>query len=149
MSIYARRHSPRFPLNETIPLNFGAGNSGVALDLSEGGLRFKVTSPFQKSESIKFCLTSSLRSEIVADLAWTDASRTTGGLRFRSVSPEIHNETRTWFDHAAEDSSPEAHKIPAHSEPVTNPESTNAVVTCGNTNGQGAARVDNQASWRG
>jgi hypothetical protein len=123
MTIHARRHSPRFRLNETVPLNFGAGNCGVVLDVSHGGLRFKTTSPLQKSESIKFYLTSSKRSEIVADLAWADASRTTGGLHFRTVFPDIHDLIRAWLDQVADDSPPEAHKTSAHTRQAMNPES--------------------------
>ena len=98
MSIEARRHSPRISLNETAYINFGSGNRGVILDVSEGGLRFKTSSPVANSDSVRFWLPLSQRTEGTAQLAWTDASRTTGGLRFTTVPPEIRQQIRDWIE---------------------------------------------------
>lgn len=102
MTIQARRHSPRVRLNETIWINFGPGFGGVVLDVSEGGLQFKTHFPFRKSGSIKVGLEFSEGSDAVGDLVWTDESCTTGGLRFRSVPQEIHDQIRAWLDQSRE-----------------------------------------------
>jgi len=103
MSIEARRHSPRVLLTETAYVNFGSGNRGVILDISEGGLRFKTNTPVDKSDSVRFWLALSRRSEGAAQVAWTDESRTTGGLRFTTVPPEIRQQIRDWIERGASD----------------------------------------------
>ena len=103
MSIEARRHTPRVLLHETAYVNFGSGNRGVILDISEGGLRFKTNTPVDKSDSVRFWLTFSRRSEGAAQVAWTDESRTTGGLRFTTVPPEIRQQIREWIERASSD----------------------------------------------
>ncbi len=103
MSIEARRHSPRVLLTETAYVNFGSGNRGVILDISEGGLRFKTNTPVDKSDSVRFWLALSRRSEGAAQVAWTDESRTTGGLRFTTVPPEVRQQIRDWIERGASD----------------------------------------------
>jgi TPR repeat protein len=96
MPIQARRHSPRVKPIENAHINFGAGNRGVVLDVSEGGLRFKSSSPLEPSDPIHFSLTFNSRTEGAAALAWSDESRTTGGLRFTSLPTECRDQIRTW-----------------------------------------------------
>jgi hypothetical protein len=101
MAIEARRHSPRYTLSETAYVNFGSGTRGVILDVSEGGLRFKTAAPLDRTDPVRFWLTFSRRNEGEAHVAWTDESRTTGGLRFTAVPPEIRQQLREWMDHAS------------------------------------------------
>jgi TPR repeat protein len=101
MAIEARRHSPRYTLSETAYVNFGSGTRGVILDVSEGGLRFKTAAPLDRTDPVRFWLTFSRRNEGEAHIAWTDESRTTGGLRFTAVPPEIRQQLREWMDHAS------------------------------------------------
>jgi hypothetical protein len=103
MSIEARRRTPRVPLRETAYVNFGSGNRGIILDVSEGGLRFKTNAPIDKSDSVRFWLTLSRNSEGAAQVAWTDESRTSGGLRFTTVPPEIREQIRDWIERAGSD----------------------------------------------
>jgi hypothetical protein len=100
MPIQARRHNPRVKLHETAYINFGSGNRGVILDVSEGGLRFKTASPLIKgADPVRFWLTSfSRRTEGAAAVAWTDESRTVGGLRFTNLPPDIREQVRLWLD---------------------------------------------------
>lgn len=104
MAIQTRRHKPRVRLNETAYLNFLSGIRGVVVDVSEGGLRFKTSSPLKSGESSKFRFTFSGGGEVVADLAWTDEARTTGGLSFESLSSEVRQQTRTWTEQSWETS---------------------------------------------
>lgn len=98
MAIQTRRHRPRIHLNEAAHLNFLAGNRAVIVDVSEGGLRFKTSSPLTSGDFSQYRFAFSGGGEMLADLAWTDESRTTGGLKFRSVSPEVRRQTRVWFE---------------------------------------------------
>jgi hypothetical protein len=98
MTIEARRHSPRVSLKEIAYVNFGPGNRGVILDVSEGGLRFKTASPLGKGDTIRFGISQNERTEGTAQLAWADESRTTGGLRFTTVPAEIREQIRKWVE---------------------------------------------------
>jgi hypothetical protein len=102
MTIQARRHNPRVCLNGTTYLNFSSGTSGVVLDVSQGGLRFKTSSPLPNAKLADFRFTYSGGGELLADLAWTDESRTVGALRFKSTSPEVHDQIRAWLGQSRE-----------------------------------------------
>jgi len=108
MTIEARRHSPRFALYETEYVNFGSGTRGVILDVSEGGLRFKTAAPFEQSDPMRFWLSSSRELEGQGSLAWTDESRTLGGLRFTAVPREMRLQFRAWIENA--EAEPLAHR---------------------------------------
>jgi hypothetical protein len=98
MTIQARRRSPRVRLAESAYLNFGSGIRAAVLDISETGLRFKAPSGFQSASSRKLKFAFNRGGELAADLAWTDKSSMTGGLRFESVSPEVRGQIRQWLD---------------------------------------------------
>ena len=98
MPIEARRHNPRVKLNETAYIIFGSGNRGVILDVSEGGLRFKTTSPLKGADLVRFGLTLSRRSEATAAVAWTDQTRAVAGLRFTKLPADIREQIRLWID---------------------------------------------------
>jgi len=98
MTIQARRHYPRVRLTESACLNFAAGIRATILDVSETGLRFKAASRFQSAGSRKLKFAFNRGGEVAADLAWTDESSMTGGLRFENVSPEVRGQIRQWLD---------------------------------------------------
>jgi hypothetical protein len=98
MTIQARRRSPRVRLTESAYLNFGSGVRASVLDISETGLRFKAPSGFNGTASRKLKFAFNRGGELAADLAWTDKSSMTGGLRFESVSPEVRGQIRQWLD---------------------------------------------------
>lgn len=108
MTIQARRHSPRFALYETEYVNLGSGTRGLILDVSEGGLRFKTAAPFTEPPQIRFWLGSSRDLEGEGSLAWTDESRTVGGLRFKAVPREMRRQLRAWIENA--EAEPLAHR---------------------------------------
>jgi hypothetical protein len=98
VAIPTRRHRPRVSLKETAHLMFLPGIRGVVVDISEGGLKFKTSSPLKNSSQVsKFRFAFSGGGEVLADLAWTDESHTMGGLKFRSVSPEVRQQARAWM----------------------------------------------------
>lgn len=95
MTVQTRRRKPRVRLKEPASLNFLSGARGVIVDISESGVRFKASAPL-KDERSKFRFAFSGGGELSADLKWMDESRTTGGLSFTSLSPELRKQTRTW-----------------------------------------------------
>ena len=97
MTIYARRHNPRFRLNEAAYIQLEPENSASVVDICEAGLRFKASSPLLYARSFKFRLASG-NSEATADLMWIDDSRTTGGVRFKILPSEILAQIRVWID---------------------------------------------------
>jgi len=75
-------------------------DGGQVLNLSEGGLSFEAFAPVhQKRGSIHFWFSLDLseRIEAIGKLAWTDATRRVGGLRFLELSPNARNQIRNWM----------------------------------------------------
>jgi PilZ domain-containing protein len=74
-------------------------DGGKLLNLSEGGLSFEAFAPVHQNGPIRFwfSLDLSQRIEAVGELAWTDATRRVGGLRFLELSPRAHNQIRNWI----------------------------------------------------
>lgn len=98
MAIQARRHSPRTKLNGTSPIKFYSGTTGVVLDVSEGGLRFETAAPLETKQALRFWLGSEHPTEGTADVAWSNDSKTIGGLRFENLSPDMRLQIRNWID---------------------------------------------------
>ncbi len=75
-------------------------DGGQVLNLSEGGLSFEAFAPVhQKRGPIHFWFSLDLseRIEAIGKLAWTDATRRVGGLRFLELSPNARNQIRNWM----------------------------------------------------
>ena len=75
-------------------------DGGQVLNLSEGGLSFEAFAPIhQKRGPIHFWFSLDLseRIEAIGKLAWTDATRRVGGLRFLELSPNARNQIRNWM----------------------------------------------------
>jgi PilZ domain len=98
MAIEARRHNPRTKLNGTSPIKFYSGTTGVVLDVSEGGLRFETSVPLDAKASVRFWLGSEHPTEGTGEVAWSNDTKTIGGLHFESLSPEMRLQIRNWID---------------------------------------------------
>jgi hypothetical protein len=75
-------------------------DGGKVLNLSEGGLSFEAFAPVQHRRGpihFWFSLDLSDRIEAIGKLAWTDATRKVGGLRFLELSPSARNQIRNWI----------------------------------------------------
>jgi hypothetical protein len=100
-SLYAgpeRRQSPRMPIESITYINFASNNGGILSNISEGGLCFHAAGPVQKTEEfhVWFSL-DGYRIETNVELAWTDETQKAGGLRFNSLSPEMHEQLVKWM----------------------------------------------------
>jgi cell division protein FtsN len=115
-----RRQVPRMTVKGPAYVNLDPNNGGVILNISEGGLCFQSTAPILRTETIRFWF--SFRSyrieglaskdetqtkgvsrliEVGSDLAWTDRTRMTGGLRFTNLSAEAREQIRDWVRNAS------------------------------------------------
>ena len=73
-------------------------SGAIVLNVSDGGLAFHAVAPIHQSGIIKFwfSLRADHRIEGNGELAWTDATRKTGGLRFNSLPAEVREQIRNW-----------------------------------------------------
>jgi hypothetical protein len=74
-------------------------DGGTVLDISEGGLRFESFAPIQEHGPIHFWFSLNLRERIEAwgEVAWTDAERKSGGLKFLSLSEGGREQIREYL----------------------------------------------------
>jgi hypothetical protein len=75
-------------------------DGGKVLNLSEGGLSFEAFAPVPHRRGpihFWFSLDLSERIEAIGKLAWTDATRKVGGLKFLELSPSARNQIRNWM----------------------------------------------------
>lgn len=73
-------------------------SGAIVLNVSDGGLAFHAVAPIHQSGIIKFwfSLHADHRIEGNGELAWTDATKKTGGLRFNSLPAEVREQIRNW-----------------------------------------------------
>ena len=85
--------------NRLVFILLGHGSSGKVLNLSEGGLSFESFAPVHQNGPIRFWFSLDLSDQIeaVGELAWTDATRKVGGMKFLEVSPSALNQIRNWI----------------------------------------------------
>lgn len=104
-----RREKTRKVPDQFVFLQLEQDDGGAVLDISEGGLRFESFSPVQHQGPIHFWFSLNLRERIEArgELAWTDAERKSGGLKFLSLSDGGRGQIQEYLGH------PAANRIPA------------------------------------
>ncbi|HET6929739.1 MAG TPA: PilZ domain-containing protein [Candidatus Acidoferrum sp.] len=86
--ILERREKTRKVPEQFAFLQLEQDDGGTVLDISEGGLRFETFDQVKEHGPIHFWFSLNLRERIEAwgELAWVDAARKTGGLKFLSLS---------------------------------------------------------------
>ncbi len=101
-------------------------DGGRVLNISEEGLGFEASAPLHQNGPIRFWFSLDLsdRIEAVGELAWTDASRRVGGLRFLELSPDARGQIRSWIKQNSKHDGIEAES--SGSEVLTTPELPNA-----------------------
>jgi hypothetical protein len=101
VSLYSgpeRRQTPRTRVGAITYINFESNNGGILSNISEGGLCFHAVGPIDQAKELRICFSADgHRIEANVELAWTDETQKTGGLRFNSLSPEIHEQIRNWI----------------------------------------------------
>lgn len=91
-----RRQDARTTVESLTYICFGSNDRGIVLDISEGGLRFRVLSPIKRTEQpVRFWFSAEgERVDAEGEVRWMDEQQVTGGLRFRSVSSETREQIR-------------------------------------------------------
>ena len=97
-----RRKSPRIAVERLAYINIEPDNGGVVLNVSSGGLSFQSVAPVERNRPLRFSLSEYKRSiTACGELVWTDEVRTSGGLRFTTLSSsEARNQLSNWLKHA-------------------------------------------------
>jgi cell division protein FtsN len=90
-----RRQTPRTRVGTITYINFVSNNGGILSNISEGGLCFHAVGPVRQAEELRVWFSADgHRIEANVELAWTDETQKTGGLRFNALSPEMHEQIR-------------------------------------------------------
>jgi len=78
-------------------------DGGTVLDVSERGLRFETFGPVCETGQIHFWFSLNLREQIEAwgEVAWLNAAKKCGGLRFLRLSEEGRAQIREWISQPA------------------------------------------------
>jgi hypothetical protein len=97
--ILERRERTRRVPDQFAFLQLEQDDGGTVLDISEGGLRFESFAPLREHRPIHFWFSLNLRERIEAwgEVAWTDAERKSGGLKFLSLSEGGHQQIRQYL----------------------------------------------------
>ncbi len=95
-----RRTHSRTELNLLVPVDLDRGNGGIALNLSEGGLRIRAVGRLENNQLMRLgfsLLGRNNRIETCAQIAWIDESRTAGGLRFIDLPESSRRQVHQWL----------------------------------------------------
>ena len=86
---------------------------GKVLNISEGGLSFSSVTPVPRNLPVYFWFSFNLKDRIEAmgEVAWTDLSRTVGGLRFTQLSQAGREQIRKWMSRLRTEEVPEPQEI--------------------------------------
>ncbi len=106
--IWDRRRQKRNLLENFVFIQIEKDEGGRVLNVSEGGLSFEVFSPVPQNGPVHFWFSFNLRERIEAfgELAWTDAARKVGGLRFLNLSLQNREQIGAWVKQVSTDESP-------------------------------------------
>jgi cell division protein FtsN len=92
-----RRHAARTRLEKFVYINIEPSNGGSVLNVSETGLCFRSIAPVHAENTIRFWFREhDRRIEVDGELAWTDETRKTVGLRFITMPAEAREQIRIW-----------------------------------------------------
>src|SRR5262249_35491514 len=94
------RGQERISLNRFAFVQIDRDEGGQVFDVSEGGLRFEAFSPQDLGRPLYFWFSLDLNERIegVGEVAWTDATKKTGGLRFLSLSKKARTQLGAWMN---------------------------------------------------
>jgi PilZ domain len=111
---WERRRQKRGPLEEFVFIQIERDEGGRVLNVSEGGLGFEVFSPIPQNGPLYFWLSSNLRERIEAfgEVAWTDAARRVGGLKFLKMKPQDRERIGAWVKQSTKAESSGRQPIP-------------------------------------
>ena len=111
--LWERRRQKRGPLEEFVFIQIERDDGGRVLNLSEGGLSFEVFSPIPQNGPLYFWFSPNLRERIEAfgEVAWTDAARRVGGLKFLKMKLQDRERISAWVKQVSKTENPERQPI--------------------------------------
>jgi hypothetical protein len=99
-----RRKTARTTPEGLVYISFEPENGGIVLNVSEEGLCFNAVAPMQQTGKIRVCFSAdSHKIEAECEVAWTDETQMTGGLRFNALSAVAREQIGNWTKQASAD----------------------------------------------
>lgn len=94
-----RRRFLRKAPDELTVIQIERDEVGKVLNISEGGLSFSSVMPVPRNLPVYFWFSFNLKDKIEAmgEVAWTDISRTVGGLKFTQISQAGREQIKKWL----------------------------------------------------
>ena len=108
MELNRRRFLRKVP-DELTVIQIERDEVGKVLNISEGGLSFSSITPVPRNLPVYFWFSLNLKDKIEAmgEVAWTDISRTVGGLRFTQISQIGREQIKKWLSRLHTEEFPE------------------------------------------
>src|SRR5690349_12868340 len=99
-----RRSRKRTTPEELSYIRFEPEGGGLVLNASEDGLAFHAAEPIRQSGTLQLSVSPNPehRIELLAEIAWMDKARKSGGLRLIEVSEETREQIRRWLRQGSE-----------------------------------------------
>jgi hypothetical protein len=98
-----RRETPRLTAENLAYIHLEPDSGAIVLNVSDGGLCFHAVAPLHQTGVVQFwfSLRADQRIEALGELAWTDQTKKTGGLRFTSLPAGAQEQIRKWVSQSA------------------------------------------------
>ena len=104
-----RRQYPRTNGGQLAYINIEPSNAGILLNLSEGGLCFHSIAPVLQNSTLRLCFSEhNKRIELEGEVAWTNETHKTVGMRFCSLTADAQEQVRKWIEDSANHTAREA-----------------------------------------
>ncbi len=93
-----RRETPRLTAENLAYIHLEPDSGAIVLNVSDGGLCFHAVAPLHQTGVVRFwfSLRADQRMEVIGELAWTDETKKTCGLRFTSLPAGAQEQIRKW-----------------------------------------------------
>ena len=93
-----RRETPRLTAENLAYIHLEPDSGAIVLNVSDGGLCFHAVAPLHQTGVVRFwfSLRADQRMEVIGELAWTDETKKTCGLRFTSLPVGAQEQIRKW-----------------------------------------------------
>ena len=94
-----KRRFVRKRTDQLLYAELGPDNGSILLNLCEAGCSFQSIAPVRE-EQVRFTVSVGDGRKLEGDgqIAWSDATKKTGGLRFLNPSPELQEQIREWLE---------------------------------------------------
>jgi hypothetical protein len=104
-----RRCAHRTRPEELSYIQFEPEGGGIVLNASEQGLAFHAAAAMRQPGPIRICISPNptQRIEVIAEIAWIDESKKSGGVRFTELTADSQKQIRRWLEQTTESENPD------------------------------------------